>query len=396
MFKLTEQDKIELTEFLQALVRTPSLSGQEGDVARLLVSGMKSAGFRQVFIDRIGNAVGRVGDENGPMLLYNGHMDTVGVTDPAAWEHDPYGAIIENGTLFGRGACDMKGALAAMIWGTKLLDREGLLEHLRGELVVAGVVQEEPCEGLGMQFLVEEENLRPDWVVLGEATNLQLSRGHRGRLEIEVAAHGRSSHASRPDLGENAVYNAAHLICAIENLSQNMRGNDDLLGPGSLAVVLVESQAGSRNVIPNIASFVIDRRLTLGETETMALAEVGDALAKQGLDAVLHVTEYKSTSYTGYQAKQRNYFPAWSLEADHPLVQKAVHTVQETLGYQPSVGKWDFGTDASYTMGVAGIPTIGFGPGDEANAHTVNDQIRLEDVFKAALVYAHLALEFLG
>lgn len=395
MFRLTEHDKTELVEFLQDIVRTPSLSGQEDRVATRIAAAMRRAGLREVFTDRIGNVVGRTGQRKPPVLVYNGHMDTVGVSDRAAWVHDPFGADIVQGVLYGRGACDMKGALAAMIWGAKLLHYNGMLARLNGELVLAAMVQEEPCEGLAMKVLVEEEGLRPDWVVLCEPSNLQLSRGHRGRVELEVVTHGRSCHASRPDRGDNAVYSAARLIFNLEILSEQL-GHDAFLGPGSLAVTHVESRAGSRNAIPDYACFVIDRRLTLGETEAKALAEVQNIIARERVRAEVRVTEYGQASYTGYQVRQHNYFPAWALEEEHPLVQAAIHTVKRTLGYRPTIGQWGFSTDGVYTMGVAGIPTIGFGPGEEKHAHTADEQIRLADVFKAASVYAQLAVELLG
>jgi putative selenium metabolism hydrolase len=395
VFKVTNHGKNELVEFLQDIVRTPSLSEQEDRVAMRIAAAMRRAGFREVFADCIGNVIGRTGSSKRPLLLYNGHMDTVGVSDPSAWLHDPFGAEIIDGVLYGRGACDMKGALTAMIWGVRLLREAGVLERLNGELIVAAVVQEEPCEGLATRVLMEEQALRPDWVVLGEPSNLQLSRGHRGRVELEVVTHGRSCHAARPDRGDNAVYSAARLIFNLEILAEQL-GYDAFLGPGSLSVTHVESRAGSRNAVPDYARFIIDRRLTLGETEAKALAEVQGIIAREQVNAEVRVTEYRGTSYTGFCAQQHNYFPAWALEAEHPLIKTACRAIKDALGYKPTVGQWGFSTDGVYTMGIAGIPTIGFGPGDEKHAHTADEQIRLEDVYRAASAYAQLAVELLG
>jgi len=395
MFQLSSQDQNELVEFLQDIIRTPSPSGQEDRVATRIAAAMRRAGFREVFTDRIGNVVGRMGNGGRSILMYDGHMDTVGISDRSAWTHDPFGADVIDGVLYGRGACDMKSALAAMIWGAKLLHNAGVDQQLDGDLVLAAIVQEEPCEGLAARVLIEEEALRPDWVVLGEPTNLQLSRGHRGRLELEVITHGHSCHAAQPQLGKNAIYSAARLIFNLEILSEQLE-EDTFLGRGSLSVTHIESHEGSRNVVPDYASFVIDRRLTLGETETKALSEVQSIIAREQVSAEVSVTNYQSTSYTGYQARQHNYFPAWALDAKHPLVQTALHTVAKTLGQQPKVGQWQFATDGVYTMGIAGIPTIGFGPGEEKYAHTANEQIQLADVFKATSVYAQLAVDLLG
>lgn len=393
MFRLSPQDFQAMTSFLEDLVRTRSLSTQEGEVAARLAEEMRRVGILDVCVDRIGNVIGRIGAGSGKKLLLNGHMDTVGVSDPGAWSRDPFGAEIENGVLYGRGAADMKGALAAMVYAAKMLLDARMT--LSGDLYVVGVVQEEPCEGLGMRILVEEENLRPDWVVLGEPTDLHVRRGQRGRMEMCVTVHGKACHASAPHRGQNAIYGAAQIIFGLELLADQL-AHDRLLGRGSLAITQIESTAGSRNAVPDRCVFYIDRRLTLGETEAKALAEVRGVILREDLRAKVEVTEYQATSYTGYQARKREYYPAWAMEEDHPLVQTTVRAVRKTLGYLPRIGQWAFSTDGVYTMGEAGIPTVGFGPGEEHYAHTAEEQIRLDDVAAAARVYAQLAVDLLG
>jgi putative selenium metabolism hydrolase len=393
MFNLSSQDRNDLVAFLQDLVRTPSPSTQEKAVAERLAKEMRRVGFPTVRQDRIGNVIGCLGPGTGPRLIYDGHMDTVGVGDPASWSRDPYGAQLEDGVLHGRGACDMKGALAAMVYGAKALIDSGI--QLAGELCVVGVVQEEPCEGLAIQVLIEEEGLRPDFVILGEPSNLQIKRGHRGRVEMRVIVRGRSCHASTPEQGRNAIYDAARLIFGVELLAPQL-ADDAFLGQGSIAVTQIESSAASRNAIPDTCSFYIDRRLTLGETEAKALAEIQGIIAREGVEARVNVSEYRATSYTGYECKAKEFYPPWALDQDHPLVQATARAVRETLGYRPRIGQWAFSTDGVYTMGRANIPTVGFGPGEERFAHTVDDQIRLDDVVAAARVYARLAVEVLG
>ncbi len=392
-FKLSSQDQDHLIAFLQDLVRIPSPSTREDGMAERLIEEMGRLGFAEVYVDRVGNVIGRIGAGISPKLLYNAHMDTVGIGDPDTWLHDPYGAEIEDGILYGRGAADMKGALAAMVYGAKILIDAGVA--LKGDLYVVGVVQEEQCEGLAMRVLIEEEGLRPDFVVLGEPTDLQVSRGQRGRLEMKVVARGLSCHASAPERGENAIYSAVRLIFGLEILAPQL-AYDPFLGRGSLAVTHIENTAGSRNVVPDTCTFYIDRRLTLGETEVKALAEVQRIIAREGVKAQVEVTEYHSTSRTGYPCRAKECYPPWVLSEGHPLVQAVVKAIRETLGYQPRVGRWAFSTDGVYTMGTAGIPTVGFGPGEERFTHTVDDQVRLDDVVAAAQVYAHLAVEILG
>jgi len=392
IFKLSPQDQADLASFLRDLVQTPSPSTQEGAVAERIVAEMKRLRFRDVRVDRIGNVVGQIGPGHGPLLMLNGHMDTVRVSDPEAWTHAPFEAQVEDGMLYGLGACDMKAGLAATIYGAKLLRDAGVT--LKGDVVVACVVQEEPCEGLASRVLIEEENVRPDWVVLSEPTGLDITRGQRGRLEMRLTTHGRSAHAASPNLGVNAIYTAARLVFGLELLSEQL-AKDDFLGPGTLAVTDIASTASSRNAVPDRCELIIDRRLTLGENETMALSEVQRVIAREGVRAEVEVTEYQATSYTGYACRAREFYPAWVMAEDHPLVTAAVRAVRAQLKRRPQVGRWDFSTEGVYTAGVAGIPTVGFGPGDPRHAHTADEHVRLADVYAAAEVYARLAVELL-
>jgi putative selenium metabolism hydrolase len=389
MFELTSEDQKHMTAFMRDLVRTPSYSCQEGAVAERIADEMRAVGFQDVAIDRIGSVVGRMrgGRDGGPTLLFDGHMDTVGVSDRSAWKHDPFGAEIENGVMYGLGTCDMKGALAAMVYAGKLILASRAPR--RGDVVVACVVQEEPCEGLAAHVLIEEEGIRPDWVVLGEPTSMTIARGQRGRVELLVTAYGRACHASQPDLGENAIYDAARLIFGVELLASNLN-QDRFLGPGTLAVTQIESNAGSRNAIPDRCSFVIDRRLTLGENEGKALAEVQAVIARERVRADVQVLEYRSTSFTGYQAVQRATFPAWATDENHMLVLALERAMRDALGVRARTSQFPFSTDGVYTAGVAGIPTVGLGPGDEKLAHTADEHVRLDDVFDSARVYAAL------
>ncbi len=381
------------TAFLKQLVQTPSLSGQEASVARLVASEMRTLGFRSIRTDCIGNVVGRYGQPGGPTLLLNAHMDTVDVGDRNAWTRDPFGAEIDEGRLYGRGSADMKGALAAMIYGIGLLAEHQV--ELPGEVIMAAVVQEEPTEGMAMRVLVEEERIRPDWIILGEPTDLQLSRGQRGRMEMKATTLGRSCHASAPQQGENALSGAAKLIFGIELLNGGLM-SDPVLGAGSIAVTQVTTVAGSRNVIPDRCDMVIDRRLTLGETATRALAEVEATMRREGIRGQVRTGYFRSSSYTGYEIEGQEVYPAWLLAEDHPLLSTLSSSLERSLGRKPTVGVWAFSTDGTYTMGEAGIPTIGFGPGDDNLAHTADEHILLADVHTAAQAYADISIDLLN
>lgn len=393
MWRLTSTDREALTAFVQRLIRTPSPPTQEKAVAELVAAELRKIGFSEVWVDRIGNVVARAGDGNGPSLLFNAHMDTVEVNEPEAWTHAPLGGEVENGILYGRGAVDMKGPLAAMVYGLKMVLDAGVPLH--GSLYVAAVVQEEPCEGYAMRVLVEEEGVVPDMVVLCEPSNLQVAVGQRGRMEMRVTVRGVAAHSSMPEQGENAIYRAARIIFGVELLASQL-AVDSILGQGSVAVTHIESSASSRNAIPDRCEFYIDRRLTLGETEARALAEIQAIITREQARASVEVTEYQATSYTGYPCRAKAYFPPWLMPEDHPLVRAGVRAVEQTLDYRPRLIRWLFSTDGAYTMGVAGIPTIGIGPGEVTQAHAVDEHVRLEDLYHAASVYAALAADLLG
>ena len=382
-----------LAEFAQRLVRIPSVSGHEGDLAKALAAELDVVGCDEVRIDGLGNVIGRFGTGEGPVLLLEGHMDTVDVSDPASWSRPPFSGEISGGMLYGRGAADMKGGLAAMTHALKTL-AEGK-NRLRGTCYLVGVVQEEPCEGMAIQHVIEGEGLRPDWVVLGEPTNLQIARGHRGRIALEITVRGRASHASMPQQGVNAIYQAARVVVGVELLAAQL-GEDSFLGKGSIAVTDMRSIAGSRNAVPDACTLYLDRRLTGGETEAKAIAEIRSIVSREGVDASIRVDEYQATTYTGVGVTARQEYAAWATSANHPLVATASSVIERTLGYLPRVTRWEFSTDGVYTAGVAGLPTIGFGPGEERYAHTSDEQVRVQDLQAAAQVYAELARRLVG
>jgi len=401
VLSLSPADNQALAQLATDLVRTPSLSGDEAAVAAALTGAMRAVGFHEVWTDRIGNVIGRYGAGRGPRLLYDGHMDTIDIGDPGAWTVDPFGGVVADDILYGRGAADMKAALAAMIYGVKLLADADV--RLGGDLFVAFTVQEEPCEGMAARVLIEEEGLQPDYVVLGEPTNLGVCLGQRGRVELQITTYGRAHHAASPQGGVNAIYAAARLVFGIELLAPAAaRGlapqllTDPTLGAGSVAVTHIASTAGSRNVTPDRCTMTVDRRLTLGETEARAIAEIQQIVKREGVRADVVTADYQMTSYNGYVTQGHKYYPPWLMPEDAPLVRRAVRAVERSLGFHPRLGVWSFSTDGAYTMGEAGIPTIGFGPGEESYAHAADEQIRLADVATAARAYAQLAVELLA
>jgi putative selenium metabolism hydrolase len=335
----------------------------------------------------MGNILGRIGD--GPRtIVFDSHIDTVGIGDPDEWQWDPFEGKIEDGVLYARGACDEKGSTPGMVYGMSFARDLGLLE---GWTAWYFGNMEEWCDGIAPNTFVEvDPGIKPDFVIIGEPTKMQVYRGHKGRLEMKVVAKGVSAHAASNHVGINAIYLLLPVIEGISDLEPSL-GDHDFLGHGKITVSDMTVKTPSINAVPDEAVIYIDRRMTFGETEEEAIAQVEALIPEEFKERVtVQALFYDEPSYTGFVFPVEKYFPAWVLEEDHDLVQAGLKA-RELIGldYEPA-GKWSFSTNGIYWAGKAGIPSIGFGPGDEVTAHTVMDSVRLDDVVKATEFYAIL------
>ncbi|MGC9973613.1 MAG: YgeY family selenium metabolism-linked hydrolase [Bryobacteraceae bacterium] len=380
----------DMVRFLREMIAIPGESSREGPVIERIRQEMERVGFDETRIDPMGNLLGRIGSGK-KVIMMDGHTDTVGAGDPREWSWDPYQGKVEDGCVYGRGACDQRAGMASMVYAGKLIRELGLLGDYT--LYVVGSVQEEDCEGLAWVYILKEDGIRPDCVVLTEPTNLGVYRGHRGRMEVEVHFRGRSCHASAPERGDNPVYKMAPLVTEIEQLNTRLR-DDALLGKGSIAVTEIRSISPSLCAVPAACSIHLDRRLTAGETRESAVAEVKALAAAQG--AEVEVPRYEQPSYTGLPCGMDKYYPTWVLEETHPLVQSAVSVYQALHGKPPVIGTWTFSTNGVGSMGIMGVPTIGFGPGEEEVAHSVNERVPIRDLVEAAAFYAAFPLAYAG
>ncbi len=365
----------------------PSMDSKIGPVGERIQAEMKKLGFDEVRFDKMGNTIGRIG--NGErVMVYDSHIDTVGIGDPASWSWDPFKGKIEDGVLYARGACDEKGSTPGMIYGLAMARDLGLLE---GWTVYYCGNMEEWCDGIAPNSFVEvDPGVKPDFVVIGEPTKMLTYRGHKGRLEMKVTAKGKSAHAASNHLGDNAIYKLLPVIAGIRDLEPQL-GDHPFLGHGKITVSDMHVQTPSINAVPDEAVIFIDRRMTFGETKEQVRAQVEALIPSEFKDSVkLEELFYDEPSYTGFVFPVDKYFPAWALDEDHALV-RAGQLAREQIGL-PSApsGKWNFSTNGIYWAGKAGIPSIGFGPGDEETAHTVNDSVSLEDMVKATEFYAIL------
>jgi putative selenium metabolism hydrolase len=378
----------DIVGFLRDLIAIPAESCQEGPVIQRIKQEMQKVGFDEVRIDPMGNILGRIGSGK-TVIMMDSHTDTVGVGDPKEWAWDPYKGKVEDGFLWGRGTCDQRAGMASMVYAGKLIKDLGLLGDYT--LWVVGSIQEEDCDGLAWVYILKEDGIRPDCVVITEPTNLHVYRGHRGRMEIEVHLRGRSCHASAPERGDNPIYKIMPLVAEIEKLNARLK-DDPFLGKGTIAVTEIRSMSPSLCAVPGACSIHLDRRLTAGETLESAVAEVR-ALVPEG--AEVEVLMYDTPSYMGLSYPMQKYYPTWVLEESDPLVQAAVRTYEKLHDRPPVVDKWVFSTNGVGSMGIMGVPTVGFGPGEEDVAHSVLERVPIRHLVEAAKFYAAFPLTYL-
>ena len=386
VLKLSKEYASMTAENLSRIVRIPSFSGEEEGVIRELEQICRTLGFDEVRIDGLGSLIARVGSGQRKLVI-DAHIDTVGVGDRSQWKEDPFSGTIRDGLVYGRGTSDQKGGAASMLTAGRILKD---LDY-RGQYSVyfTFTVLEEDCDGMCWKYLIEEEKFIPDYFVSTEPTSCRLYRGHRGRMEMEVHIKGVSAHGSAPERGVNAAYKAARAALALEGLNEKLQPDADrFLGKGTIVVSQLKAFGPSQCAVPDVASLYIDRRLTWGETKELAVQQVKDALGNLAEEVVVPYYDKPGWKKTPYG--QELYFSTWKLPLDHPFVQAGITTYRGLFGAEPVVDKWTFSTNGTAVCGRYRIPTIGFGPGDEAQAHAPNEVTRIQDLQMASAFYAYL------
>ena len=390
ILKIARSLEGEVAAFLREIIAIPSMSSEEGAVIERIREEMARVGFEETRVDGLGNLLRRIG--SGPrVLVIDSHCDTVDVGNPDLWKVDPFQGDMRDGVIYGRGACDLKGGLASSVYAGKILRQVGVPDDVT--LWVSCTVQEEDCDGLCWKYIIEEENFRPDAVLLTEPTNCNIYRGQRGRMEIKVQTEGLSCHGSAPERGVNAVYKMAPIIREIEALNERLK-DDPFLGKGTVTISEIKSTSPSLCAVADSCTIHLDRRLTAGETIETALAEIRALPAFQQAGAKVWLEEYRTPSYTGKVFPMEKYYPTWVLEEDHPVLAAAVASYRNLFDREPLVDKWTFSTNGIATMGLHGIPTFGFGPGLEEHAHSPYEQITTDHLVRAMAFYAEFVQRF--
>ena len=379
-----EDYKADMSKFLRDMIAIPSESCKEKDLILRIKKEMESVGFDKVDIDPMGNILGYIG-KGKHLIAMDAHIDTVGVGNLSNWNYDPYEGYEDDDIIIGRGATDQEGGMASMVYAGKIIKDLGLEDDYT--LLVTGTVQEEDCDGLCWQYIIEESKIRPDFVVSTEPTSCRIHRGQRGRMEIKVETTGISCHGSAPERGDNAIFKMGPILNDLQILQKDLK-DDDFLGKGTLTVSEIFFSSPSRCAVADGCNISIDRRLTWGETWEGALEEIRALESVKKAKAVVSMYNYDRPAYTGLVYPTECYFPAWVLEEDHDACISLKTAYKNLFNEEPVVDKWTFSTNGVSIMGRYGIPCIGFGPGHEDQAHAPDEKTWKSELVTAAAMYA--------
>lgn len=419
-----------MAKFLRDMIAIPSESCQEEGVVRRIAQEMESLGYDKVEFDKLGNVIGWMGTGDRIIAL-DSHIDTVGIGNIENWEADPYQGYETDEVIYGRGGSDQEGGMAAATYGARIMKDLDLIPQ-GYRIMVVGSVQEEDCDGMCWQSIVNEYFNGPEdarnqveFVISTEPTDGGIYRGHRGRMEIRVDVHGTSCHGSAPDRGDNAIYKMADIIADVRALNNN--GCDEstdikglvkmldpkynpehfedarFLGRGTCTVSQIFYTSPSRCAVADSCAISIDRRMTAGETWESCLDEIRNlpAAKKYGDDVKVSMYMYDRPSWTGEVYETEAYFPTWINKESAPHVKALVDAHKamfgdERIGCEPSMDKrtgrplcdkWTFSTNCVSIQGRYGIPCVGFGPGAESQAHAPNEVTYKDDLVTAAAMY---------
>lgn len=384
---LNEARKQELIGICQDLIQNPSYSGQEEDVVKAIEKNFEKLGFDSWFRDEYGNIIGCIkGNKPGKKILFDGHIDTVPVPDESKWSVPPFDGLIKDGKIYGRGTSDMKGQVSAMMAAVSYFAKD-TNKDFEGELYVAGVVHEEIFEGVAARKI--SEAVKPDYVVIGESSELNLKIGQRGRGEIVVETFGKPAHSANPHKGINAVYKMSKIIDRIQEL---VPPTHPVLGEGILVLTDIKSSPyPGASVVPDYCKATFDRRLLVGETKESVIAPIQDLLDEMmkedpELQAKVSYAIGKEMCYTGNVIEGERFFPGWLYDENDEFVQAAYKGLKNA-GIDPEITQYSFCTNGSHYAGEAGIKTIGFGPSRENLAHTIDEYIEIDQLAIGAKGY---------
>jgi len=365
----------DVISLLADLVRIPSVCGEEGRVAEFIAKWLMKNGLPVEILEvKPGrpNVLSRVkGSQDGPRLMLNGHMDTV--APGTGWKHDPFGAEMENGRMYGRGTVDMKSGLAAMLSAVVECKEEGLPR--RGEVIVAAVVDEESIDR-GSYALVQRGITRGlNLAMISEATDLNVVTAHRGRTVLDVVVNGKAAHSMWPEHGVSAIRDAAILIDCLPGLSSPTHHR---MGRSTVNALKIEGGQEDVMLVPDHCRIVIDRCLVPGHNSKDALEDLNNLIQELGINAT-----------ASFIVRETPFCEPFEIPEDNDSVKLVVEAATKALGNAPRIGYHEGPCDSCILVNPGNVPTLEFGPSG-GRLHESDEFVDLESVRKTAAVYKEI------
>jgi len=381
-------DQDEVIEFHRGLVRIPSVNppGDCREAIACVERPLREAGFGIEIVhddETQPNIIATYGPHGGKRLLVNAHVDVVPTGETGAWTHDPFGAEIADGRIYGRGAGDDKASVTAQVMAALALQRSGI--PLAGQLIVTEVSDEE-VGGYHGAAVVSERYPDPDWVIVGEQTLNRVCVGEKGSMPTQVTVHGKTAHGALPWEGANAIEGIAEVIVALRRelwpkLSDRTHW---AFKPSSGSVNMIEGGVKA-NVVPDKASIYVDRRIVPGEDPDECLAEI-EAIARQAIQNVPGTSVEVSAVYPGRAAT--------AAPVEDPLV-RAMIGANERIGGNTEPTGFSMATDGRWWT-FRDVPTIVYGPGDPSTAHQPDEWVGIDEIMEATRAYAIAMVRLIG
>ncbi|MBU3181280.1 YgeY family selenium metabolism-linked hydrolase [Clostridium psychrophilum] len=387
-----EEYKGDISRFLRDMIAIPSESCDEAKVIERIRKEMQKVGFDKIDIDKMGNIIGTIG-HGKHVIAMDAHIDTIGIEDKNLWQYDPYKGYEDMEVITGCGGSDQEGGMASMVYAAKIIKDLDMVDDYT--LLITGTVQEEDCSGLSWQYMINEDKLQPEFVVIAQPTSCNIYRGHQGKMEIKVITHDLDCHECVLKRENNTICKMSPIIDDLKKLNE-MLHYDEFLGKGTLAVSEAFFTSSSRYTVADSCTISIDRKLTNGETYVDALEQIRNLISIKDMNAEVSMYDYEKQSYKGVVYPTAAYFPCWVLNVNHPVCETLVECYKALFNKEPLVDKGIFLTNGVSIMGRYDIPCIGFGPGHEAEVHSPNERTWKNELVKAAAMYAVIPSLYVG
>jgi putative selenium metabolism hydrolase len=384
VLKKAEEYRGDMSGFLRDMIAIPSESCHEKRIVERIRKEMQKAHFDNIEVDKMGNIIGTIG-HGKHVIAMDAHIDTVGIGDENLWQYDPYKGYEDEDVIIGRGGSEQKGGMASLVYAGKIIKDLDLEDDYT--MIVTGTLQKEDCEGLCWQYMINEDKIQPEFVVITEPTSCNIYRGHKGRMDIKVIVEELNCNWSEEEAGENALYKMDPILNDLKSLNEKLHC-DEFLGKGTLTVSELYFNALLDCDEKDSCIISIDRRLTNGETHQDALEQIMNLPSVKEMKAQVYIYDYEKPSYKGVVYPTAAYFPSWVIEEDHEVCETLVESYKALFNNDPLFDKWTFSTNGTAIMGRYDIPCIGFGPGHEAEAHSPNERTWKSELVKAAAMYA--------